>query len=307
MSKKVAVCFDYEGQWGMPFKADYDLETTTHHLLNILDIYKIKATFFTVGKLIEEHPQLVKHIAARGHTIELHGYEHDHINTYDEATLAQFAGRVSQSSQQIKNLTGRAPTGFRAPFLMSPAFYVPAVYEIFEKNHYTWTSNRELRYAEELFRPGRLGLRSTWGKNGFIMRWLGAPLNVAWFVKDKFSLANGRKSVISKLQWLMSGPTPFRRGALVEVPVYSPLDCDLLGTPSPSTPSPQELVDYATACYIGGVNRPGSRYSVNFHDWLIGTSNRIQIFEDTLKALAARPDVEFCTSEALAYMAEGQS
>ena len=294
--KKVAVCFDYEGQWGMPFDAAYDLAGTTHRLLDIMDTYHVKATFFTVGKLVQTHPEIVQELVRRGHIVELHGYEHDRIIEYSPQQLQDFAANVQASTAQIQELTGRKPAGFRAPFLMSPVFYDPAVYKIFEQNSYTWTSNRELRYAEELFRPDRLGLRFLWGRNGFVMRWLGVVLNAKWLATDNVT---GR-GWPANVRWFLAGAAPFARGNLREVPVYSPLDCDLVGTPDPSAKSSDAIIKYATDCLVGGINRPGNLYSINFHDWIIGTSNRIEIFERTLQALTQTPDITFCSSQELA-------
>ena len=46
------------------------------------------AVFFIVGRMIEEHPDVVQAIAAAGHEIGLHGYEHDNLARYDAEALA---------------------------------------------------------------------------------------------------------------------------------------------------------------------------------------------------------------------------
>jgi peptidoglycan/xylan/chitin deacetylase (PgdA/CDA1 family) len=51
------------------------IETTTA-LLNLLDKYEAKATFFCLGKNAERFPQLMKDIIQRGHTIGNHGMDH---------------------------------------------------------------------------------------------------------------------------------------------------------------------------------------------------------------------------------------
>lgn len=49
---------------------------TTPAILDVLDKYGIKATFFVIGHKAREYPELVKQMADRGHVIGVHGYEH---------------------------------------------------------------------------------------------------------------------------------------------------------------------------------------------------------------------------------------
>ena len=44
--------------------------------LRILEQYHATATFFVLGFVAEQHPQLVKRIADAGHEIASHGYGH---------------------------------------------------------------------------------------------------------------------------------------------------------------------------------------------------------------------------------------
>jgi|LGOV01.1.fsa_nt_gb peptidoglycan/xylan/chitin deacetylase (PgdA/CDA1 family) len=48
----------------------------TPKLLELLAEHNIKATFFPLGKNIEQHPQIVEKIIAAGHEIGCHGYNH---------------------------------------------------------------------------------------------------------------------------------------------------------------------------------------------------------------------------------------
>lgn len=51
-------------------------ESVTPELLNILEQYNAKATFFCVGKKVDKLPQIVKQITAAGHSIGNHTYHH---------------------------------------------------------------------------------------------------------------------------------------------------------------------------------------------------------------------------------------
>lgn len=81
-------------------------------ILDKLDKYKVKATFFIPGLTVERYPEVVKKIDAAGHEIGHHGYAHE-----------RFAGKsteeqidIIEKSQSIfKKLIGREVTGFRTP------------------------------------------------------------------------------------------------------------------------------------------------------------------------------------------------
>ncbi|MEG4213235.1 polysaccharide deacetylase family protein [Microcoleus sp. S13_B4] len=48
----------------------------TNQLLDILDRYQVKATFFEIGRNIEKHPEIVKMIIAKGDELANHSYSH---------------------------------------------------------------------------------------------------------------------------------------------------------------------------------------------------------------------------------------
>ena len=45
-------------------------------ILDMLDVYGVKATFFIPGVIAEHYPLVVKEISRRGHEIGFHGYLH---------------------------------------------------------------------------------------------------------------------------------------------------------------------------------------------------------------------------------------
>lgn len=64
-----------------------------HPLLDVLDRYQVKATFFLVGKTGEEDRKAMREIVKRGHAIAVHSYSHDYREIYAsvDAYLADFA------------------------------------------------------------------------------------------------------------------------------------------------------------------------------------------------------------------------
>ena len=59
----------------------------TLKILDILDEYEVKATFFLVGFWIDAFPELVKEIHNRGHLIGNHSANHPHFNTLSKEEM----------------------------------------------------------------------------------------------------------------------------------------------------------------------------------------------------------------------------
>ncbi len=64
---------------------DGPILANTGNILDVLDEYNIKATFFLVGYAIDRNPDLVREIHARGHKIGCHSYSHQYATIYESA------------------------------------------------------------------------------------------------------------------------------------------------------------------------------------------------------------------------------
>jgi polysaccharide deacetylase family protein (PEP-CTERM system associated) len=82
-------------------------------LLELLDRYRSKATFFALGDVARHHPELIKRIAGEGHEIGSHGMNHGFV--YD-LTPDQFRRDIRQSVSIIQDLTGKKCRSYRAPY-----------------------------------------------------------------------------------------------------------------------------------------------------------------------------------------------
>lgn len=85
----------------------------TPELLEILDRYDVKASFFVVGGESEICRQWMRDIVEAGHTIGVHSYTHCYTDVYDsvEAYLEDFA----KEYYLIQDATGVTPQIFRFP------------------------------------------------------------------------------------------------------------------------------------------------------------------------------------------------
>ena len=84
----------------------------TAEVLDILDEFGIKATFFVVGDLAERYPELVLRELSEGHEVASHTWSHPHLAGKTEAELIR---EMAATEQLLVDLAGYRPTLFRPP------------------------------------------------------------------------------------------------------------------------------------------------------------------------------------------------
>lgn len=100
--KKIALTFD-DGP------GIYTLE-----VLELLKKYKAKATFFCIGKNIEQHPEIIQKVIAEGHLVGNHSYSHSKFfDFYPEDKITQ---ELRQTDQLLEKFTPGKINFFRPPY-----------------------------------------------------------------------------------------------------------------------------------------------------------------------------------------------
>jgi peptidoglycan/xylan/chitin deacetylase (PgdA/CDA1 family) len=85
----------------------------TPKVLDILDRYGAKASFFCVGKNAAAHPNIVREIVRRGHAIENHSMSHSgFFGFYGPVALRR---EIGAAQSVLGSIAGRPPRFFRAP------------------------------------------------------------------------------------------------------------------------------------------------------------------------------------------------
>lgn len=100
--KKVALSFD--AAWG---------NQDTARILQILQKYNIKVTFFMTGGWVSKYPDDVKAIAAQGHDLGNHSENHKQMS---KLNAKQCEKEIMSVHDKVKSLTGVDMTLFRAPY-----------------------------------------------------------------------------------------------------------------------------------------------------------------------------------------------
>ncbi len=103
-----------------------DLQVTPA-VLDLLDAHGAKATFFCIAEQASRHPQLVREILARGHSVQNHSHSHSHTFAFTGPKGA--AHEVDRSQEALTRLTGQRPQFFRAPAGFRNMFLAPVLHE----------------------------------------------------------------------------------------------------------------------------------------------------------------------------------
>lgn len=102
LPKKIALTFD-DG----PHPED------TYKVLDILDKYDVKGTFFLVGSNVLANPDVAKNIVQRGHEVENHTYDHP---VFSKLTPDSQINQIKANTELIEAVTGQDVRFFRKPF-----------------------------------------------------------------------------------------------------------------------------------------------------------------------------------------------
>jgi peptidoglycan/xylan/chitin deacetylase (PgdA/CDA1 family) len=100
-AKKVALTFD-----------DGPNPLYTANILNVLKRYNVHSTFFLVGKMAQQYPDLVLQILAEGHELANHTYTHPNLT---KLAQHEIIAEVLRTRTVIKEITGRQTYLFRPP------------------------------------------------------------------------------------------------------------------------------------------------------------------------------------------------
>jgi peptidoglycan/xylan/chitin deacetylase (PgdA/CDA1 family) len=99
-----AVSLSFDAAWG---------NEDTEQLIEILEKYGVKATFFVVGQWVDKYPESVLALHEAGHEVMNHSDDHAH---FASLTAAQITANVNACNDKIEAVTGVRPTLFRPPY-----------------------------------------------------------------------------------------------------------------------------------------------------------------------------------------------
>src|SRR5262249_21758744 len=97
----------------------------TPQVLDMLDQYRARATFFCIGERVQQHAQLAREIVSRGHPIENHSQHH--LHRFSVLGPRGIAAEIARAQDTIETVTGQRPRFFRAPAGLRNPFLEPVL------------------------------------------------------------------------------------------------------------------------------------------------------------------------------------
>lgn len=85
----------------------------TFHLLDVLQRHQVKATFFLIGRFVQERPDIARAVAEAGHIVGNHTWDHPNLIF---AGAAETRRQLQQTQRAIHDATGVEAKLFRPPF-----------------------------------------------------------------------------------------------------------------------------------------------------------------------------------------------
>ncbi|WP_017414265.1 polysaccharide deacetylase family protein [Clostridium tunisiense] len=86
----------------------------TGEILDILNKFEVKGTFFLIGNQIKGQEEIVKRLHKEGHSIGLHTYTHEYKKIY--SSQQRFISEMLTTQKIVDDLTGVKPNIIRFPF-----------------------------------------------------------------------------------------------------------------------------------------------------------------------------------------------
>lgn len=95
------------GQW---YRFETRLERNTLQALKLLDDHGVKATFFVLGWVADNYPEIVREVASRGHEIASKGYYHRSIR---QMSPLEFRDDLRRAREALERASGKQVVGYR--------------------------------------------------------------------------------------------------------------------------------------------------------------------------------------------------
>ena len=85
----------------------------TAQMMEVLDRHGVKATFFLIGKFVQQRPEIARALVEAGHAVGIHTWDHPNLIF---ASAAEVRRQLLETQQAIFDATGVDTKLFRPPF-----------------------------------------------------------------------------------------------------------------------------------------------------------------------------------------------
>jgi peptidoglycan/xylan/chitin deacetylase (PgdA/CDA1 family) len=140
---KIVLTFDIERDIPRVFNSYFGIKIGLLKILEILEKFNIKGTFFCSGNIIKHLPNYINQIESKGHEIACHGLNHERLNLLDYDNCYQL---IFENKELLEKICPNSEIiGFRAPYLKAPLFLFKILMKLGFKYDSSISSPKKLR------------------------------------------------------------------------------------------------------------------------------------------------------------------
>ncbi len=135
---------------------DGPIPESTPFILNTLQHYGIKATFFMVGDNVRKYPELYKRIMSEGHQVGNH--THNHISGFRHS-LRDYSYNVEKANAYIRSHLFRPPHGWMrlAQYALLSRKYKVVMWDVVTRDYSKWMTPQDVvNNVKRYTRPGSI-------------------------------------------------------------------------------------------------------------------------------------------------------
>lgn len=165
----------------------------TSQILDILDEYDIKATFFVVGQNVARNTDILKDIYNRGHEIGNHSWSHKYLPKISKKSKED---EILKTEKLLVDVLGEYTPIFRPPYgavkaqdkqLIDSLGYKVVNWSV-DTRDWAGTSNEQImKYVKQQLRPGGIILMHNSGNTGIIKNTISIlPIMIDWITEQGY-------------------------------------------------------------------------------------------------------------------------
>ena len=134
----------------------------TNALLDVLRDLNAPATFFVVGREVRRHPDVVRRIAAEGHELGNHTFNHAYLPLHTHRTVEHELRATDNAIEDVAGVTpriARPPWGARRPSTVRAFARLAKRLVLWDVNSYDWKGRPAADVVERVMertRPGSI-------------------------------------------------------------------------------------------------------------------------------------------------------
>lgn len=143
---KIALTFDIERDIPNVLNTYFGVKFGLIKILQLLDTYSIKGTFFCTGIIAEEQPWAINLIEGKGHELACHSSNHERLSnlTYNECKEI-----ISVNKKTIEKRCQKSEiVGFRTPYLKPPEFLFQILHDLGFKYDSSISTRKKMQYYQ---------------------------------------------------------------------------------------------------------------------------------------------------------------